>query len=161
VEAVDGLPSTEDLLRVMTVLGLRGDPLCIMKDHTDERRRAELLAHIAAALVDRLAALETLAGLDVDDRADLHWQADLDAVGAGRTRQQQAARLAWVHHCVARERGNDPDPVAETVAATVGALIALLTGRGGGPMVSDALAGLSGAAVHLATVLRAAPRELV
>ena len=43
---MSSLPSTDDLLRVMTILGIPGDPLYIMKDHTDDRRRAELLAHI-------------------------------------------------------------------------------------------------------------------
>ena len=159
------LPSTDDLLRVVTILGIAGDPLYIMKDHTDERRRAELLAHLTAALVDRLEALETLAGLGVDDRADLHWQADRDAAGPGRADRLHAARLAWVQQCVARERGRRPDPHADAVATTLGVLIQLLAARGsahgGGPMVADAVAGLCGAADHLGTVLRASPRECV
>lgn len=155
------LPSTDDLLRVMTILGIPGDPLYIMKDHADERRRAELLAHIVAALVDRLDALEALAGLDVDDRADLHWQADRDAAGPGRTARLQAARLAWVQHSVARQRGRRPDPVADAVATTLGVLIQLLATRRTDPLLSDAVGGLCSAADHLGTVLRAAPREAV
>ncbi|MFG2041029.1 hypothetical protein [Dactylosporangium sp. NPDC048998] len=155
------LPSTDDLLRVMTILGIPGDPLRIMKDHADERRRAELLAHITAALVDRLETLETLAGLDVEDRADLHWQADRDAAGAGRVVRLQTARLAWVQQSVARQRGRRPDPSADAVATTLGVLIELLASRDSGPMVSDAVAGLCSAADHLGTVLRAAPRECV
>ncbi|MEV8515304.1 hypothetical protein [Dactylosporangium sp. NPDC051484] len=155
------LPSTDDLLRVMTILGIPGDPLYIMKDHADERRRAELLAHITAALVDRLEALESLAGLDVDDRADLHWQADRDAAGAGGMLRQQTARLAWVQQSVARQRGRRPDPAADAVATTLGVLIELLASRDRDPMVADAVAGLCSAADHLGTVLRAASRECV
>ncbi|GAA4260226.1 hypothetical protein [Dactylosporangium darangshiense] len=159
------LPSTDDLLRAMTILGIPGDPLYIMKDHDDERRRAELLAHISAALVDRLETLETLAGLGVDDRADLHWQADRDAAGPGRADRLQAARLAWVQQSVARQRGRRPDAHADAVATTLGVLIQLLAARdtpdAAGPMVADAVAGLCGAADHLGTVLRGAPRECV
>ncbi|WP_432824853.1 hypothetical protein [Dactylosporangium sp. CA-092794] len=160
------LPSTEDLLRVMTILGIPGDPLYIMKDHADDRRRAELLAHIAAALVDRLEALETLAGLDVEDRADLHWQADRDAAGAGPTDRLQAARLAWVQQSVTRQRGRRPDPVDDAVATTLGVLIQLLAVRGrdhgtGDAVVADAVGALCGAADHLGTVLRAERREPV
>jgi hypothetical protein len=159
---VQTLPSTEDLLRVIAILGVAGDPRYIMKDHTDERRRAELLAHIAAALVDRLEALETLAGLDVDDRADLHWQADRDAAGPGGVDRLQAARLAWVQQVVTRRRGRRPDPVADAVATTLGVLIQLLGmphpgAPPGGPMAVDAVRGLCAAADHLGTILRSAP----
>ncbi|WP_344620432.1 hypothetical protein [Dactylosporangium salmoneum] len=154
------LPSTDDLLRVMTILGVAGDPLYIMKDHADDRRRAELLAHITAALVDRLETLETRAGLDVDDRADLHLRADRDAAGPDAAGRLQAARLAWVQQSVARRRGRRPDPVADTVATTIGVLIELLAASESGPMLADAVAGLCAAADHLGTVLRAAPVRL-
>ncbi|MEV6932635.1 hypothetical protein AB0M46_50225 [Dactylosporangium sp. NPDC051485] len=154
------LPSTDDLLRVMTILGIPGDPLYIMRDHADERRRAELLAHITAALVDRLETLETRAGLDVEDRADLHVRADRDAVGPHAAGRLQTARLAWVQQSVARRRGRHPDPVADTVATTIGVLIELLATSESGPMLADAVAGLCGAADHLGTVLRAGPVPL-
>ena len=70
------VPSTEDLLRVMAILGVPGDPLTIMKDHAEERRRAELLAYVAAAVTEQVGAAETGAGLGVDDKVDLHWQAE-------------------------------------------------------------------------------------
>src|SRR3954451_5687737 len=89
---MEPLPSTDDLLRAMTVLGIAGDPLYIMRDLGPDRRRAHLLAHIAAALVDRQERLEPLAGLDVEDRADLHWAADRAAAGAaGVTGADEAA----------------------------------------------------------------------
>jgi hypothetical protein len=158
---VESLPTTGDLLRVMTILGIPGDPLYIMKDHTDEHRRAALMARIAAALVDLLEVTETDAGLCVDDRADLHWQADCDAAGAGRTTELQTARLAWAQHSVGRARGVRSDPVADTVATTLGVLIQLLTRRGDHITLPDALVGLRAAADHLGTVLRATPRQFV
>ncbi|WP_432971616.1 hypothetical protein [Dactylosporangium sp. CA-233914] len=147
------LPSTDDLLRAMTVLGIAGDPLYIMRDLDPDRRRAHLLAHICAALVARQEALESLAGLEVDDRADLHWEADR---AAGDVEALQAARLAWVQHIVARQRGRRPDPVADAVATTLGVLVELLSAPPRtGPVVADAIQGLCGAADHLGTVLRA------
>jgi hypothetical protein len=98
----DPLPTVPDLEAVMEILGL-ADPVFIMKDHSDARRRAELLARIAAATVDRLAAAERLADLDVDDRADLHWDADREvatpprqSLDRVRLLDLQLARLAWV-----------------------------------------------------------------
>ena len=77
------LPTVPDLEAVMEILGL-ADPVFIMEDHSDARRRAELLARIAAATVDHLAAAERLADLDVDDRADLHWDADREVAAPPR-----------------------------------------------------------------------------
>ncbi|WP_426503665.1 hypothetical protein ACPPVO_39420 [Dactylosporangium sp. McL0621] len=158
---MDPLPSTDDLLRAMTVLGVAGDPLYIMQDLGADRRRAHLLAHIAAALVDRQEALETLAGLDVEDRADLHWAADRAAAGAGGVDRLQRARLAWAQHTVARQRGRRPDPVADAVATTLGVLVELLSAPPPpGPVAADAVQALCGAADHLGSVLRARPEPV-
>jgi hypothetical protein len=153
---MEPLPSTDDLLRAMTVLGIAGDPLYIMQDLDPDRRRAHLLAHIAAALVGRQERLETLAGLDVEDRADLHWAADRAAAGPGGVDRLTAARLAWTQHTVARQRGRRPDPVADAVSTTLGVLVELLSAPPPpGPVAADAIQALCGAADHLATVLRA------
>ena len=82
--AADPLPTTADLERVMGILGIPGDPVYIMKDHSDARRRAELLAHLAAGIVDYLGPAEALAELDLEDRADLHWDADCDIAAPSR-----------------------------------------------------------------------------
>ncbi|UWP78608.1 hypothetical protein [Dactylosporangium fulvum] len=159
---MEPLPGTDDLLRVMTILGIPGDPLLIMQDHADDRRRAALLAHIAAGVVAQLGALESLAGLDVDDRADLHRRADRETAGRGRpTTALQLARLAWVQQAVARDRGVRPDPVSDTVSTTLGALMQLLEHPGTDPMRTDALLALRDAADHLATTLRATHHEAV
>ncbi|WP_433043868.1 hypothetical protein [Dactylosporangium sp. CS-033363] len=153
---MDDLPGTDDLLRAMGVLGIPGDPLYIMQDLDPDRRRAHLLAHITAALVDRQEALETLAALDVEDRADLHWAADRAAAGDAGVERLQTARLAWVQHTVARQRGRRPDPVADAVATTLGVLAELLAAPpAAGPVADDAIQALCGAADHLGSVLRA------
>ncbi|WP_433075381.1 hypothetical protein ACQP1P_29115 [Dactylosporangium sp. CA-052675] len=149
------LPGTDDLLRAMTVLGIPGDPRYIMRDLDPDRRRAHLLAHLTAALVDRQESLETLAGLDVEDRADLHWAADRATAGAGGVERLERARLAWVQHTVARRRGRRPDPVADAVATTLGVLAELLAAPPpAGPVAADAIQALCGAADHLGAVLR-------
>jgi hypothetical protein len=180
----DPLPTVPDLEAVMEILGL-ADPVFIMKDHSDARRRAELLARIAAATVDRLAAAERLADLDVDDRADLHWDADREvatpprqSLDRVRLLDLQLARLAWVHHAVARSRGPQSHQLADTVATVIGAVIQLIEawrdryhGEIGeditraGPveppdaMLADALVMVQAAADRLAGVLRAQPRR--
>jgi hypothetical protein len=160
------LSTVEDLLRAMTILGVPGDPLLIMRDHSEERRRVELSAHLAAALVARLGRLEAQAGLDVDDRTDLYWHADRDVTApAGRPRDLHLARLGWVHHAMVRDRERRADPVADTVSTTLGVLIRVLEGgveeaiAAGrqGPVLADALRGLCAAADHLGTVLRSYP----
>ncbi|HEV8175868.1 MAG TPA: hypothetical protein VGP91_19680 [Actinoplanes sp.] len=164
---------------MMEILGL-GDPVFIMKDHSDARRRADLLARIAAATISHLAAAETLAGLDVDDRADLHWEADRDiAALPGRSPDGvrlldlQLARLAWVHHSVARSREPRSHHLADTVATVLGAIIQLVEawrrqlsedappGRAAeqlDPMLADALVMVQVSADRLAGVMRAQPR---
>jgi hypothetical protein len=179
--AAGPLPTTADLERVMGILGVPGDPVAIMKDHPDARRRAELLARVAAGIVHHLRLAEALADLDVDDRADMHWDADC-AVAAPSRRpldgvrllDLQLARLAWVHHALVRGRGPRPHPVADTVATTIGAVTQLVEawrdsghGRLGedprpgrhteqlDPRLADALLMVRDAAGHLAAVLRA------
>jgi hypothetical protein len=155
----DEIPRAADLARVMALLGLTGDPLYIVKDHTVARGRAELLARIAAGVVNLLGPAETSAGLAVDDRADLHWSADREVAGE-RPLDPQLARLAWVQHVIARGRGPRPDLVSDTVATALGTLIQLMEawrdGRTGqpDPELDDALLTLRGAADHLAGVLR-------
>jgi hypothetical protein len=182
----DSLPSIPDLETMMGLLGL-GDPLFIMKDHPDARRRAELLARIAAATVDRLAAAETLADLDVDDRANLHWEADREVATPPRRPLDQVrlldlqlARLAWVHHAIARSRGPRSHQPADTVATVIGAVIQLVEAwrdsyhgdidegiMSAGPaeqpdaMLTDALVMVQVAADRLAGVLRAQPRRRI
>jgi hypothetical protein len=172
--AAEPLPTTADLERVMGILGIPGDPVYIMKDHPDARRRADLLAHVAAGTIARLGPAETGADLDVDERVDLHWEADRDiaatwpgSLRAARLLDLQIARLSWVQHAVLRERGRRPDPVADTVVTTVGAIAQLLESRRDtrptrwgthpDPMLADALVMVRDAAAHLAGVLRTAP----
>jgi hypothetical protein len=153
------LPSTEDLLRVMAILGVPGDPLTIMKDHTEERRRAELLAYVAAAVTEQVGAAETGAGLDVDDKVDLHWQADR-AVAGDEMLALQRARLAWVHHALVRTRGPHQDREVDTAIAALGAIIQLIEtwppGRQGrpDPILADALEAFRADAIRLTTALR-------
>src|SRR5258707_13309330 len=98
----------------MTILGIPGDPLYIMKDHTDERRRAELLAYVAAAVVGRLRAAEDLAGLDVDERAALHRRGDRAvARPGGPGAHLPGAPLAPVHHPAMPQRGTGAEPGAD------------------------------------------------
>ena len=161
--ALDHVPDTTDLARVMALLGLPGDPLFIVRDHEAARARAELLARIATGVTGLAARAEADAGLDVDDRADLHSAADRGRVGEVPL-DLQLARLAWVQQVVARGRGPRPDLVADTVATTLGTLIQLVEAwrddRTGGPdpMVTDALLMVRDAADHLAGVLRSRPR---
>lgn len=161
--ALEHVPDAADLARVMALLGLSGDPLFIAKDHDAARARAELLAHIAAAVTGLAARAEAEAGLDVDDRADLHAAADRARAG-NPALDLQLARLVWAQHVVARGRGPRPELVADTVATTLGTLIQLVeawrddrTGRPD-PMVTDALLMVRDAADHLASVLRSRPR---
>jgi hypothetical protein len=160
--ATDRVPRTADLARVMALLGLPGDPRYIVKDHPVARGRAELLAHIAAGVVDLLGPAEASAGLAVDDRVDLHWTADRD-VGGERPLDLQLARLAWVQHVIARGRGPRPDLVSDTVATALGTLIQLIEawrdGRTGrpDPELDDALLMVRDAADHLGGVLRSRP----
>ncbi|MFB9186524.1 hypothetical protein ACFFX1_51095 [Dactylosporangium sucinum] len=145
-------PTTDDLLRAMTVLGVPGDPLYIMRDLDDEHRRLALLAHLTAALEAHLASAEDRSDLGVEDLADLHWDADRAAASALRR-----ARLARVQHTVWRERGKQPDPVRDAALTTLAAVAALLDNAGTHPMLPDAAAALRDAADHLSTVLRATP----
>ena len=161
--AVDHVPHTADLARVMALLGLPGDPLFVVKDHDAARARAELLARIATAVTGLAARAEADAGLDVDDRADLHAAADRGRAGTV-PHDLQLARLSWVQHVVARGRGPRPDLVADTLATTLGSLVQLIeawrddrVGRPD-PMVTDALLMVRDAADHLAAVLRSRPR---
>jgi hypothetical protein len=166
---VDHVPDTADLARVMALLGLPGDPLFIVKDHGAARGRAELLAHIAAGITALAARAEADAGLDVDDRADLHAAADRGVADRGGAEAPpldlQLARLAWVQHVVARGRGPRPDLVPDTVATTLGTLIQLVEAWRDGrtrrpdPMLADALLMVRDAADHLAGVLRSRPRD--
>jgi hypothetical protein len=179
----DSLPTVPDLEAVMALLGLT-DPVYVMKDHPDARRRAELLARIAAAAVDYLATAETLAGLDVDDRADLHWAADREVATAQRRSLDrvrlldlQLARLAWVHHAVVRSRGPRAHQLTDSIATAVGAIIQLVEAwrdgtqaRPGGhdprdrpadhpdALLADALLLIRSAADQLSAALRARPR---
>ncbi|MET7398748.1 hypothetical protein ABZS66_35185 [Dactylosporangium sp. NPDC005572] len=157
-------PTTDDLLRAMTVLGVPGDPLYIMRDLDDEHRRLALLAHLTAALEAHLAAAEDRSDLGVEDLADLHW--DADRAAAARLRR---ARLARVQHGLWRGRGQRADPVTDAALTTLSALTGLLE-RGGThpsihpsthPMLPDAVAALRDAADHLGTVLRATPEHPV
>lgn len=161
--AVEPLPGTADLARVIALLGLPCDPYYVVRDHGVERGRAELLARIAAGVTGLLGSAETGAGLAVDDRADLHCAADRDLPGT-RPLDLQLTRLAWVQQVVARGRGRRPDLVADAVSTTLGTLIQLIEawrdGRTGDPepMLVDALLMIRGAADHLGYVLRSRPR---
>jgi hypothetical protein len=162
--------STTELERVMGILGIPGDPVLIMKDHSEARRRAELLAHLAAGIIDHLGPAEARAEMDVEDRADLHWDADCDVVAparrslhSARLLDLQITRLTWVHHAIVRGRGRRPDRVADTAAASVGAIVQLLLAWRNAPadevarldpMVADALLMARDAADHLTEVLR-------
>ena len=150
---------TADLELAMDLLGVEGDPMLIMRDHPDARKRAELLAHIAAGVVGRLADAEATAELDVEDRIELHCRAD--AGTSADPLELQLARLAWVHHAVARCRGSHANPVADTVTTSVGAIVQLVEAwrvygdpEQPDPMLADALLLMAGAANHLAGVLR-------
>jgi hypothetical protein len=178
--AADLVPSTADLELIMEMLGTPGDPVYIMKDHPDPRQRAELLARVSAGIVDSLGRAEVLADLDLEDRAQLHWDADCDVAALrGRSPNDaklldlQLARLAWVHHAIVRGRGPRPCQIADTVGTAVGAVIQLIevwrAGRFGEhvragqrsedlePMLGDALLMLRDAADQLARVLRTGP----
>jgi hypothetical protein len=179
------LPSTFDLEQAMGILGIPSDPVYIMKDHPDARRRAELLARIAAWVVVYLRHAERLADLSVDDCADLHWEADLDVAGpsrqsvdAPRLLNLQIARLAWVHHAIARARERRSHSVVDTASTAVGAVIQLVEAWRDGlpddhtladpsvgrhpdwidPMLTDGLLMFSDAADRLALALRSRPR---
>jgi hypothetical protein len=157
------VPGTADLARAMALLGLPDDPLYVMKDHAEARGRAELLARIAAGVIDLLGGAEASAGLAVDDRADLHCAADREVAGP-HPLDLQLTRLAWVQHVIARDRGPRPDLVGDTVATTLGTLIQLMEawrdGRADGsdPVLTDALLMVRDAADHLGEVLRSRPR---
>src|SRR5262245_27816711 len=111
--AADPVPTSDELARAMRILGLADDPDHLMKDHSEARRRAELLARLAAGALGYLDGAETAAAMDVDDRADLHRDADRGV--AVRSLDLQLARLGWVHHTITRERVRRPDAVADTV----------------------------------------------
>jgi hypothetical protein len=150
------VPPTEDLLRVMTILGVPGDPLTIMKDHTEERRRAELLAYVAAAVTEQCGNAELAAGLGVDDKVDLHWQADR-AVARDDLLALERTRLAWVHHALVRMRGPHQDREVDTAVAALGAIIQLLETMPAGrpePILADALEAFRADAIRLTTALR-------
>src|SRR6185369_10730256 len=100
------VPDTADLELTMALLGVPGDPFLIMKDHSDARRRVELLARLSAGIVDRLGPAETGADLGLEDRVDLHWDADREiaARDGARLLDLQLARLSWAHHAIVRGR---------------------------------------------------------
>jgi hypothetical protein len=163
------LPDPARLAQAMELLGVPGDPAYLMKDHPEAVRRAELLAHLSAWLVNQLRQAEALADLGVDDAADLHWRADLDVAGPSRqsmdTRRLlnlQLARLAWVHHSVSRSRGNTaPDSVAGTVCTVLAAVIGVLEASRDGnlgsstePTYTDSLLALTLAADRVVRELR-------
>jgi hypothetical protein len=165
-------PTTSDLISVMGVLRIPGDPAYLLKDHVDARGRAELLAHISAWTVACLRQAETDAGLSVDDSAELHWRADL-AVASDAHRPSdlnhllslQTDRLAWVHHAIAQARAKRSDYVLEAATTSVGAIIQLLMARyddheNGAPVeladptLTDSLLALGEAADRLLQELR-------
>jgi len=167
-------PSTIDLERAMATLGVPDDPAYLAKDHPDARRRAELLAHLAAWAENLLHQAESQADLSVDDRADVHWAADLDAAAprrrppdTARLLNPQLDRLAWVQHAVVRARGPQAHGVADIISTVLGALIKLITtwqdaidGEPPGepteqvdPMLTDGLLMLREAADQLVRVL--------
>jgi len=159
VVAADPSPTSEQLAGIAAVLGVVDDPVYLTKDHYETRQRAELLAHIAAGIVAQLTRAE--AGMDVDDRADLHWNADRAA--GHPSIDLQITRLAWAHHAITRTRGPRQHPVADTVTTTLGTLVQVLENWTDhpDPMLADALLMLRGAADHLAGVLRTRPRPTV
>jgi len=151
----------------MTILGVPGDPLTIMKDHTQERRRADLLAYVAAAITEQAGAAEAVAGLGVDDRVDLHWAADR-AVAGDAIVALQLARLSWVHQVLVRARGPYQDAEVDTAIAALSAIIQLLaslptglesrTARRPEPILADAIEMFRADANRLTTALRFARR---
>src|SRR3569833_4453895 len=117
---------TAAIALAMDLLELPGDPLLIMKDHPEDRRRIELMAHLVAGVAERLRRAEERAGLDIDERADVHRGADRTAApDRDAMLDLQKARLAWVQQVVARSRGPHEDPFADTVVPAVGALVGL------------------------------------
>jgi hypothetical protein len=158
------LPEAADLARVLALLGLSRDPMYLLKDHSPARGRAELLAHIATRATELLELAEAGAEMAVDDRADLHWEADHQAAGT-LPLDLQLARLAWAHQVIARGRGGRPGLVGDTVSTTLGTLIQLIEAWRNGrtshpdPVLADALLMARDAADHLAGVLRSTPRS--
>jgi hypothetical protein len=160
----DPVPDAADLARVMALLGFSSDPKYLVKDHSPERGRAELLAHIASRVTELVECAEADAEMAVDDRADLHWEADRRPAGT-HPLDLQLTRLAWVQQVVARARGRRPDLARDSVSTTLGALIQLIEawrdGRTGrpDPVLADALLMARDAADHLAGVLQSRPRS--
>jgi hypothetical protein len=175
-------PATVDLQQAMVLLGIADDPGYLMKDLPDAGQRAELLARIAAWSALHVAHAERRADLSIDDRADLHWAADLDIAGPSRRSLDpqrlfdlQTGRLAWVHHAVTRARGHQLHLLADTVSTAIGAVIQLLDvwrdgfaagdtlddpgpGREVDPMLTDSLLAFRGAADRVTLTLRSGPR---
>jgi hypothetical protein len=127
-------PTTSDLTSVMGVLRIPGDPAYLLRDHVDDRGRAELLAHISAWIVACLRQAETDADLSVDDSADLHWRADLAVASRARRLSElnrlllslQTDRLTWVHHAITQVHATRSDYVLEVASTSVGAITQLL-----------------------------------
>jgi hypothetical protein len=145
------------LERALVLLDVPADPAYVVKDHDEARRRAELLARLAAWTTCELRQAERLAGLGIDDCADLHCDADRE-IDADLF-DAQVARLAWVQHAMIRARGTHTDDLTDTIATTLSALVRLVEARRDGRepqrdvIVADAMLLLRGAADHLARVL--------
>jgi hypothetical protein len=166
------LPDPQRLAQAMELLGIPGDPVYVMKDHPEAVRRAELLAHLSAWLVNQLRQAEALADLTVDDAADLHWRADLDVAGPSprsmderRLLNLQLARLAWVYQTLSRSRGPAPDRATETASTVLAAVIGILEAArdGVGPTApatyADSLLALTLAADRVVRELRSVRLE--
>ena len=149
------MTTTADLARAMALLGVEDEPLYLLRDHDELRGRAELYARVAAAAVDGCRRAEALAGLAVDDAADMHRAADEAAVGAAGLAALQRARIAWAQHTVERGRGPRPDPLVEAVTTTLGT-VARLFEQTPPPdaRLTDALLRLRDAADYLGSILR-------
>jgi hypothetical protein len=132
--------STADLVRAMELLGVPGDPKYLMRDHDDDRRRAELLAHLASWTARRAAEAER--SLSVDESADLHRRADRNT-----GRSLDVARLAWVHHTT-------DDDAARTALGALVELLELRPAVAGDPVLADSLVALREAADRLAVGVR-------
>jgi len=153
------LPHPDALLRAMAALGVRGDPLLLLRDSPDALRRAELLAHLVAGTVAQLQRAERAADLSADDRVELHREADAAVTDGSGLVDLQLARLEWARDVTMHDREH---PVAETVTTALTALVQLLAAwrdrpdgvAGSDPMLADALHQMRSASTQLTTVLR-------
>jgi hypothetical protein len=173
---VQPMPTVTNLARAMRLLGVPGDPMYLMKDHTDTRCRTEILARIAAWSLLLLQQAESQAEFSTDDVVDLHWAADLAVTPpSGRSSDAvpaldlQIARLAWAHHMISRTGHGSSSKPHDPAATVISAVVQLLEARRDSsvgvpvragppgyvdPQVTDGLRALEEAADRIARLVR-------